>query len=224
MRNCDAAIPPSSECACALTTSRPCSDRTPAIWLNVPAASGLTTVITSPRAGDVDLAGGHHGERLGIGEQSPGHLGDVAAAEHVTNPGDEFVDESLLPVTPRRRARGQRVGLGERMQQVEHLDRAGSGRHLFDRGRIGQIASHRDVGQQQVVLDHRDEDLDVGRHQTELRADRANQLHADLGVVAGIPLADVVEERTEHQQVGARHAVVELRRRWPLPPTGAGRR
>ena len=31
---------------------------------------------------------------------------------------------------------------------------------------------------------------------------RGHELHADLGVVAWVPLADVVEERAEHEQVG----------------------
>ena len=72
--------------------------------------------------------------------------------------------------------------------------------------RVGQVAAGGDVGQQQVVLDQRDEHGDVGGRQAEPGRELGDDLHADLGVVAGQALADVVQQRAEQQQVGARDA------------------
>ena len=112
-------------------------------------------------ARDVDLTGRHQRQRLGIGEELPGHLRHVAAAEHDAGTRGEFVDEFLLPVPPRRRSRRLRVGLGQGVEQFEPFDRVQQPGDEIDRGRIGQVASHRDVGQQQMPFDHRHQRLDV---------------------------------------------------------------
>ena len=49
---------------------------------------------------------------------------------------------------------------------------------------------------------HGDEHGHVGGREPHARADVGDELDADLGVVAGVALADVVQERAEHQQVG----------------------
>ena len=69
-----------------------------------------------------------------------------------------------------------------------------------------------------MVLDHRNEHVDVAFGQTEPRTEVPDHRHADLGVVAGVPLADVVEQRTEHQQIGPTDTIRQLgrvRRRLP---------
>ena len=98
------------------------------------------------------------------------------------------------------------------MEQVEHFDGAHGVGNVSDRGRVGEVATHRHVGQQQMLLDHGHQDLDVRRHETELRADGADEFHPHHGVIAGVPLAEVVEQRAEHEQVGSAHAVSELGR------------
>ena len=72
---------------------------------------------------------------------------------------------------------------------------------LTDRCGVGEVTTHRHVGQQQVLLDERHEHLDVGVRKAELRPDRAHQLHAHDRVIAGVPLAQIVEQAPEHQQV-----------------------
>ena len=173
---------------------------------------------------DVGLRPGHQRQRVGVGEQPPRQLADIAAAEHVAHTGHEVVDEALLPRPPRRRAGRLRVGLREGVQQVEHFDGADALGDVRERRTVGEIAPHGDVGEQQVVLDHRDQHVGVGEPDAEPVTETADDLHARLGVIALVALADVVEQRAEHEQVGSGDAVDELRRRWPPPPRGAGRR
>ena len=158
----------------------------------------------------VGLRLGHQRQRLGVGEQPPRHLPDVATTEHVAHAGHEVVDQPLLPRAPRRRAGRLRVGLGEGVQQIEHLDGADALGDVRERRAVGEIASHGDVGQQQVVLDHRDQHVGVGEADAEPVTEAADDLHAGLGVVALVALADVVEQRAEHEQVGSGDAVDEL--------------
>ena len=65
-----------------------------------------------------------------------------------------------------------------------------------------------------IACEHRDV---VGR-EAHAGPDRGEQLDADLGVVARVALADVVQQRAEHEQVGPVGAGDERRRRWRTPP------
>ncbi len=58
------------------------------------------------------------------------------------------------------------------------------------------------VGQQEVVLHEAHQHLDVGRWETEPRADAPDERHPLGRVIARVPLAEVVEQRPEQQQVG----------------------
>ena len=60
------------------------------------------------------------------------------------------------------------------------------------------------------MLDHRDQHVGVGEADAEPMAEAADDLHPGHGVVALVALADVVEQRAEHEQVGSRHAVDEF--------------
>ena len=159
---------------------------------------------------DVHLTGGHLRHRVGVGEQLPPPDRLVLPAEHVTGPLDEFGDQPLLPGVPRRRPGRLRVGDGQRVQQLERADVTGEvGDELRGRG-IRDVATHGDVGEQQVVLDHRHEGRDVRLAVAQPRCDALDQLHPDLGVVARIPLADVVEEGAEHEEIRTIDRVGEL--------------
>ena len=97
---------------------------------------------------DVQLAARHQRHRVGVGEEGPGCVAHVTAADHVGDPVDQLVDQPLLPGAPGRRPGRLRVGHREGVQQFEHLlvpDRVG---HRLDRRRVGEIAPHRDVGEQ----------------------------------------------------------------------------
>ena len=110
------------------------------------------------------------------------------------------------------------------MQQVEHFDGADALGDVRERRAVGEITPHGDIGEQEVVLDHRDQHVGVGEPDAEPVTEAADDLHAGLRVIALVALADVVEQGAEHEQVGTGDAVDELRRRWPPPPRGAGRR
>ena len=56
------------------------------------------------------------------------------------------------------------------------------------------------------------------------RADAIDELDADFGVVARVALADVVEQRAEHEQIGAIDAIDQRGRLARPPRKGAGRR
>ena len=117
--------------------------------------------------------------------------------------GHQLADEGGLPAAPRGGAGGRGVGLGERVQQVQHLGAADEVRHGLGGRRVGEVAPGRDVGQQQVVPDQRDEDRDVVRGQPEPRPGHRDQVGPDGAVVARPALADVVQQGGEQQQVGA---------------------
>ena len=134
--------------------------------------------------------------RVGRGR---GHLPTV---QHGAGDQHQFLDERLFPTRPGGRAGGSAVGLGERGKQVERLfvaHRLGSQRR---RARVAQVASRCGLGQQQVVLDQRPKCSDVVVGQTHARCHRVDQIHAHLGVIARIPLAEVVHQRAQQQQVG----------------------
>jgi hypothetical protein len=73
-----------------------------------------------------------------------------------------------------------------------------------DGGWVVQIAAGRGVGQQQVVADQRDHEGDVLLGEAHSRGDGPRHFGADDRVVAGVPLADVVQQRADQQQIGAR--------------------
>ena len=157
------------------------------------------------------LAGAHARQHLARGEQPPGDLVDRAATQHVADPFDQIGHQLGLPWAPRGGSRGQRVGLGQRAEQLERAQVADGLGDGGQRGRVGQIAARGDIGQQQVMAHQRGQHLGVLGRQPHARPDGLHQRNADLGVVAGVALADVVEQRAEHQQVGAVHSVGHLR-------------
>ena len=137
------------------------------------------------------------------GREVVAHVVDGPAAEHVGGAADEVADELGLPRAPRGRTGGLAVGLGERGEQPEGAQVADGLGHRLDGGGVVEVAPGGDVGEQQVVAHHRDEHVDVGRRRGPCAAPIvAHELDADLGVVARVALADVVEEGAEHEQVG----------------------
>ena len=90
-------------------------------------------------------------------------------------------------------------------EQLEHERRQPTALgHRCDGAVVVEVAAGGDVGQQEVVAHHAcSEHLDVVGRQAHPRADALDELDADLGVIAGIALADVVQQRAEHEQVGS---------------------
>ena len=199
-RNCDAAMPCSSVWACALSTSRPCIDNTPAIRLNVPVRSEFTTVITSPsrRMSTVRRPCAPASRRRGRAATSPRRRHHHRARD---GPGRRVRRRVGLPRTPCGGAGRPRVGVRQRMEQLETFDGLDCRGHLLDRCLVGEVAPKRVIGEEQMVLDHRHEGVDVARREPEPGGELAHDRHAGLGVIARISLADVVEQRSHHEQV-----------------------
>ena len=109
------------------------------------------------------LAGAHQGQDVGRRERRTALLTGLATVGHAEphpNPLDQLLDELGLPRAPRRRPRRQRIGLGQRVQEVEeHRIAHRLGNHVDGR-RVVEIATGGDVGQQQMVTHQRHE---VGR-------------------------------------------------------------
>ncbi len=76
-------------------------------------------------------------------------------------PSYQVVHESCLPLAPRGRPGGQRVGPGEGCQQLEHLGGAQLVGHRGDGGRVLQVAPGRVLDEQQVVADEQPDGGDV---------------------------------------------------------------
>ncbi len=138
--------------------------------------------------------------------------------QEIGHPPHQLGDQLRLPRRPRRRSGGERVGLGEGGEQLQRLDRADGVRHHRDRRRIGEVAAGRDRRQQQVVTHEIDEHRLVGWREAHPFGDphpsrrRAHQVDPGGGVVARVPLAQVVQPGTDEQQVGTGDASRELRR------------
>ena len=136
----------------------------------------------------------------------------LATFEHVGHAVDEERDELGLGRAPRGRTGRKRVGFRERGEQLKGLDRSdplgGPSRRLG----IVEVAPNRDLGQQQVVLDELGEHIDIRGRKAEARAETARELDTDLDVIAGVALAEIVQQRTQHEQVGAVDALRERRR------------
>ena len=90
--------------------------------------------------------------------------------------------------------------------------RAGSGGpgHVGDGGRVVQIAPRGRVGQQEMVAHQFDQGLHVGGDEPHTGGHPTDDVHAHLGVVAREPLADVMEQGPDEQQVRPLHPVGEL--------------
>ena len=176
-------------------------------WQKSPSRSGLIT--TSRRPLDVDeepAARVHDHLRERRVETKALLLGPTRRPRR--DSGDELVDEGRLPRSPCARSGRLAIRLGKRVQQLERVevtDRLGHTRH---RRWIAHIATRRRVGQQQVIASERHEHRTFVRRKAEPRRRSVSmQLGPDLGVIAGIPLAQIVQPRSEQQQIGASDTV-----------------
>ncbi len=150
--------------------------------------------------GDAGLRRGRAGRRLDRWRRGPAwRLGSDRGPHAV----DEVVDELGPPRGPRGGSGGTRVGFGERVEELE-------GGHVTDlvgdeaqRGRVAQVAAGRDAGEEEVLADEQDEGGDVGGGVSHAGGDPLHQRDPRVGVVSRVPLAEVVEERADEQEVGA---------------------
>ena len=87
------------------------------------------------------------------------------------------------------------------MEQFEGRQVAEDARNLVDDGGILQVATGRGVRQEQVVPDQLHDDRAVVRVEAHACGQVRGNARADDAVIAATRLADVVEERTDEQQV-----------------------
>ena len=135
------------------------------------------------------------------------HLFDVPAVGHECDPFDQRGEEAGFPRAPRRGPGRDGVGLGERCQEAEPFRGLDPRRHQQDRRGVVEVAAGRNVGQQQVLLDHQDHSVDVIGLVPHAPHDRRTEFHADDRVLTRIALADVVQQRSHDQEVGAGHSI-----------------
>ena len=95
------------------------------------------------------------------------------------------------------------------MEQAAALQGVG---HRGDCAVVVQVPAGSHVGEQEVVPDHRHQDVDVTIVEPHAAGDGPQQVDPDLGVVTRVALADVVEQRAHQQQVGPVHPVDETGR------------
>lgn len=76
--------------------------------------------------------------------------------------------------------------------------------------RIRQVAPHRGLGEQQVVLDQGTDHSDIFWREPHAWRHPFHEHDADLGVVARIALSDVVQQRTHQQEIRSRYGAHEL--------------
>ena len=139
-----------------------------------------------------------------------GGRGERLAGQQPAGPLDQVGHQSGLPRPPRRRPGGQTVGLDQRGQQIEHGPAPDLVGHLFGGGRVVEVPAGGAVGQQKVQTDHGDQGVDVLGREPHAGGDVGGDGHADLGVVPGKALPDVVEQGSDQQEVG------------PADPVGQG--
>ena len=161
----------------------------------------------------ITRGGGHGGHRL-----------SGAAAQLHTRAFDQASDQARLPLAPCRGTGGERIGDGQRGEQVEGVLGADGVGDRGDGGRVVEVASGGEAREQKVVAYEVDEHRDVVGVEAHPRRDRLGEHHPVVGVVAGTTLAQVVQERADEQQVGPTDRSHEIVRRAPPPPGGDGRR
>ena len=197
----------------ASSTARPWSASTPVTRLNRPGRSGATTVSRSPSPSQHLAARSQQLEVLGGGEVVAHLVGRAAARGRGPRASHEVADEVGLPPPPRRRTGGEAVGLGE----ARRAARGCAGRRpprppprcVAGSSRSRRVATSGSSRWWRTIASSTATSAGGEPH---AGADGADQLDADLGVVARVALADVVQQRTEHEQVGPIGAGDERRR------------
>ena len=126
----------------------------------------------------------------------------IAALEELVRPLHQVGNQTRLPRTPRTRAGGPAVGLGERGEEVKGEAVAAGAGNVGDGGGVVEVATGRRIGQQEVVTDQVDQDVDIGGRKSHPCGHGSDHLDADGGVVAREPLADVVQQGADEEKVG----------------------
>ena len=125
----------------------------------------------------------------------------LAGAQAVGNPQEQGADQHLLPTIPDTASSGSRVGDGEQVQHLQQAQRADGPGDVVDDGRVVQIPVRGRTREQQVVADCRLQQLPVRTGYPQACSEVPCDSGADRGVVASLAFADVVEERSQREEV-----------------------
>ena len=120
-----------------------------------------------------------------------------------SGPRHQRVDERGLPVAPCARAGRRGIGVGQRPQQLQRLHALHGGGHALGRERIIEVPARGGLGQQQVVAHQQHQDGAIGFVEAHARRDDIREVSADLAVIPGSRLADVMQKRSHEQQIRA---------------------
>ena len=114
---------------------------------------------------------------------------------------EEVTYQARLRRAPRRGSGRTRVADREQVEQTEPfgVGRA-RGRHVVGHRRVGEVAARRDFGHQQVIAHEPHHDLAALAVEPDAARHRGCGRRADLRVIAGPALGDVVQQRAEEQQ------------------------
>ncbi len=93
--------------------------------------------------------------------------------------------------------------LHQRGRELERRSVAHLLGHALDCGRIVEVSSGGHLGKEEMEPDQQDQDFHVTGRKAHTSADLGHQVGADVRVVAGESLADVMEERADHQEIGS---------------------
>ena len=193
--------PFSSLWAEAARTPTPCSVSTPVTRANSRASSSAITTRSLPSPSYVQPL--LVDQRL-LRIRRPvvvGDLGGGASSQHVADALDEIAHQTRLPGTPCGWSGRQRVGLCQDGQELKARIRPDECGDAIDRAGVVEIPSGGDVSEQQMMGDEAHERVDVVFVEPHARADGRHDLDTGFGVVARVSLADVVQQRADHEEV-----------------------
>ena len=192
--------------------------------------SGATTVTVQPspprRAARARRARPRSTRASCCGGQLAGGGGGGAPRSREPDSAHEVGDQPRLPVRPGGRAGGQRVGLGQRVQQVEDVgDRRPRRRPpRWSPGRRGR-AGWRSSAAAGAGAPAARAIVDVRRRRSPSAARRPRRAATPASLWSPRPaLADVVQQRADQQQVGPGHPARSAPPPARRPRPGAGRR
>ena len=136
------------------------------------------------------------------GDRANGSVGGSVALHEVADPLGQLRDQPGLPPAPGGGAGGQPVGLGERDEQVERVrgPRASRRPARWSPGRPGR-GGRRCPGSSRWWRTTQVSSVGVVGRETHRGGDVRGQPRADDAVVTRPPLADVVQQRADEQQV-----------------------
>ena len=203
---------PPSPLTLAARTSMPCRASAPATAESRPGPVGGGDDHPGRIEGDRGQPGGVYlvDQHLILGGRGAGPAGRASPASTRSARVDQLRHQTGLPGAPGRGAGGAAVRLGQRAEQVQRHPVAGGPGHVGHRRRVVEVAPGGGVGEEEVVPHQVHQDLDVVRAESHAGGHACGRGPCPPAVWSpGIPLADVVQQGADQQEVGSLDPVGE---------------